>query len=59
MPKWKNINLPEEMIDEIEQFIEEHPEYGYTSPRDFITSAVRAYITYRQILERKEQPEEP
>jgi len=59
MPKWKNINLPVEMIDEIEKIIEGNPEYGYTSPRDFITSAVRAYMVYRKVLERKEQFGQP
>ena len=59
MPNWKNINLPVEMIDEIEKIIDEKPEYGYTSPRDFITSAIRAYVDYRKALEHKERSEQP
>jgi len=52
--KWKTISLPEEMLKEIEEFIERNPEYGYTSVADFVTTAIRAYIDYRKILERRE-----
>jgi len=59
MSKWKTISLPREMMKEIEKFIKEHPEYGYSSVSDFVRTAIKAYIDYRKILEQKEQAEQP
>ena len=50
MPNWKTISLPEEMLIEIEKFIEENPEYGYSSVSAFVATAIRAYEDYRKIL---------
>ena len=51
MPEWKTISLPKEMLNEIKKFIEDHPEYGYSSVSDFVTTAIRAYGDYRILLE--------
>lgn len=59
MPKWKTISLPEEMLTEIRQFIEQNPELGYSSISEFVTSAIRAYVDYRTALNNKEQGQPP
>ena len=59
MPKWKTISLPEEMLTEIRQFIEQKPELGYSSISEFVTSAIRAYVDYRSALSNKEQVQQP
>jgi len=51
LPEWKTISLPKEMLEEIRKFIDDHPEYGYSSVSDFVTTAIRAYGDYRTILE--------
>jgi metal-responsive CopG/Arc/MetJ family transcriptional regulator len=58
MPEWKNINLPKDMIDEIKKFIEENPEFGYSSVPEFVTASIRAYIDYRRILDSR-RPAKP
>jgi len=48
--KWKYVNIPEAMWDQIEKLIEDCPELGYKSVADFVTSAVRARMDYRSNL---------
>ena len=45
--------LPNEMVEEIEKFIAEHPEYGFTSIAEFIRYSVRTYIEFRRELSEK------
>ena len=45
--KWKYVNIPKAMWNEIEKLIEEEPHLGFTSVADFVTSAVRAHVHYR------------
>lgn len=57
MPKWKTISLPEEMIKEIDKYIKDHPEYGYTSVSAFVRMAINAFREYQNILKQKEHGE--
>ena len=38
---WGYIRVPREFKDYIESFIQQHPELGYASVREFMTDAVR------------------
>lgn len=59
-PKYRNLSLPSEMVDEIEKYIEEHPEAGFTSIAEFIKFSVRAYLEFRdKLLESREKDQEP
>jgi len=51
MPNYKTISLPKEMLEEIREFIDENPSYGYSSVADFVSTAIRSYVDYREILE--------
>jgi len=54
-PKYRNLSLPTEMVEEIEKYISEHPELGFTSIAEFIKFSVRAYLEFRdRISENKE-----
>lgn len=44
--KWKYVNIPEAMWDEIQKLIEARPQLGYKSVADFVASAVRAHKEY-------------
>ena len=37
--KYKNISLPEPLLERIKKFIEAHPEMGYTSISEFVRHA--------------------
>lgn len=52
-PKWKNVGIPREMWDLVKDIVDNHPEYGYTSVADFISSATRREIDYRLTLMRE------
>jgi Arc/MetJ-type ribon-helix-helix transcriptional regulator len=41
MVEYVNLKIPKNLADSINELIEEHPEYGYTSKVDFIKHAVR------------------
>ena len=52
--KYRNLSLPNEMVEEIEKFMAEHPEYGFTSIAEFIRYSVRTYIEFRSELSKKQ-----
>lgn len=52
--KWKYVNIPGAMWEQIEKLIKENPHLGYKSVADFVTSAVRAQMEYRSNLGREE-----
>jgi len=59
-PKYRNLSLPTEMVEEIERYINEHPEAGFVSIAEFIRFSVRAYLEFRdRLLENKEKDQEP
>jgi len=59
-PKYRNLSLPTEMVEEIERYINEHPEAGFVSIAEFIRFSVRAYLEFRdRLLENKEKGQEP
>jgi len=44
MSKYTSISLPKKFTERIEEYIEKHPEEGYTSVADFIKEATRNHI---------------
>jgi hypothetical protein len=53
-PKFRRVNLEAELIKEIEDFLDEHPEATYKSIDEFVQEAARLHIqrlqeTYTQI----------
>ena len=44
MSKYTSVSLPKKFTERIEQFIEAHPEEGYSSVADFIKEATRKHI---------------
>ncbi|GEM_PF-5504374 len=42
--KYKNINLPIELVDEIDEHIEENPQKGYSSRAEFAKEAIRNHL---------------
>jgi len=50
MDRYRGISLQRELVDEIEQYIKDHPEAGYKSLADFVTEAVRKRCEELQIL---------
>ncbi|MCS7119554.1 MAG: ribbon-helix-helix domain-containing protein [Archaeoglobaceae archaeon] len=41
---YRGITLPMELIEEIENLIEKHPELGYTSLAEFVKDAIRSKL---------------
>ena len=46
--KYRNLSMPAEFISEIERFIKERPELGYSSMSEFVKAATRAYMNNYQ-----------
>ncbi len=46
MTEYVNVKLPKEMVEMVRKFIDEHPEWGFTSVPEFIKEAIRDYIIY-------------
>jgi len=44
--EYVTLKLPKEFVDMVKRFIEEHPEWGYTSVPEFVKEAIRDYILY-------------
>jgi len=42
-PRWKTIQLPEELLDRVDEIVGK-PELGYTSRSEFIKEAVRLRV---------------
>jgi len=42
--KYKTVTLPEPLMEEIKQFIDDHPELGYGSVTEFIKEASRGQM---------------
>lgn len=49
--KYRNLSMPAEFIGEVERFIKEHPEEGFTSMSEFAKASMRAYM--KNCLSRK------
>ncbi len=62
MTEYVNLKLPKDMIELVRKFIEEHPEWGYTSVPEFVKEAIRDYILYLESSKAsqssKEEPSE-
>ena len=41
MVEYRKISLKKELCDEVEEFIREHPEFGYRSIAEFVEDAIR------------------
>jgi len=48
--RYRNLSLPDNFVREIEIFIEEHPELGFSSIAEFIKYSIRAYMEFRIAL---------
>ncbi|PTD94672.1 hypothetical protein C9439_01320 [archaeon SCG-AAA382B04] len=59
--RYKNINLPIELVEEIDQHIEQHPELGYSSRAEFAKEAIRKSLReqreWETISSGKKEPE--
>jgi len=47
--KYTTISLPKKFADHINEFIESHPELGYSSNADFVKEAVRKHLKEKGI----------
>ena len=52
-----NVHLPKELIKEIDAFMKEHPEFGYTSRPELIKEAIREKLYELSSRVSKETPE--
>ena len=52
--KYVTLKLPEEFVEMVREFIEKHPEWGYTSVPEFVKEAIRDYILYLESLRESE-----
>ena len=39
--KYRTLSIPEELYDEVEEYIKKHPEKGYTGVTEFFKEALR------------------
>ncbi len=53
MTKYTSISLPKKFIQKINEFIESHPEEGYSSVADFVKEASRTLL--REIPPKKQK----
>ena len=53
--KYRNLSMPAVFIAEIEKFIKEHPELGYSSMSEFVKSAIREYMKICQDFKKREK----
>jgi metal-responsive CopG/Arc/MetJ family transcriptional regulator len=51
MDRYRTVNLPIDMVDEVDRLIDVFSEHGYTSRADFIKQAVREKILELEALE--------
>lgn len=49
MTDYSNIKVPEDMVDDIKKIMENHPEFGYRNPSEFVIEATR-----KQLIKLKE-----
>ena len=42
---YKSVTLPEPLLNRIERFLKNNPEYGYTSIAEFIKEAIREKLS--------------
>lgn len=60
--EYVNLKLPKDLVEMVEKFIEEHPEWGYTSVPEFVKEAIRDYIIFLESSSKsqlsKEEPSE-
>lgn len=42
--RYKNINLPIELVEEIDRYIKQNPEMGYSSRAEFAKEAIRQLL---------------
>ena len=41
MSKYRTLSIPEELYDEVEEYIKKHPEKGYAGVTEFFKEALR------------------
>lgn len=58
MSKYSDLKIPRELIDLVKRFIEENPEYGYTSVPEFVKEAVRLRLEELSLM-KKSKDEQP
>ena len=51
--RYRTVNLPIDMVDEVDRLIDVFSEHGYTSRADFIKQAIREKILELEALETK------
>ena len=51
--RYRTVNLPIDMVDEVDRLISVFSEHGYTSRADFIKQAIREKILELEALETK------
>ena len=56
--RYRSVNLPKGMVEEVDRLIARFAEHGYTSRADFIKQAVREKILELEALEAARSPEE-
>jgi hypothetical protein len=44
--KWVGVRISKAMMRQVEEVIEAHPEYAWSTPNDFIRDATRRYMEY-------------
>ncbi len=51
--KWVGVRISKPMMHQVEEVIDRHPEFAYTTPNDFIRDATRRHIEYVLSVERQ------
>ena len=45
---YKQVAMPQELIEQVQQYIETHKEQGYMSVPEFIREAIRIHLTLKK-----------
>lgn len=49
--RYKNVNLPVELVEEIDKYIEENPQKGYSSRAEVTKEALRKFLREEKFWE--------
>ena len=53
MSKYRTLSIPEDLYEEVEEFIKKHPEKGYRGVTEFFKEALREKLFEKKGVNRK------
>lgn len=56
MSKYRTLSIPEELYNEVEEYIRKHPEKGYAGVTEFFKEALREKLFEKADSPRKAKP---